>query len=122
MRNRRELGAACEKRVAEYLADHGYTILEQNFYCRFGEIDLICTKDNCLVFVEVKYRSGDAYGMPAEAVDRGKQRRISNTASCYLYRHALPADTPCRFDVAAVSAQSIEIIENAFYYLGFYGR
>ncbi len=122
MKNKRELGAVYEKRVAEHLKNEGYQILEQNFRCHFGEIDIIARKDNYLVFVEVKYRSSDSYGMPMAAVDYRKQRKISNTASYYLYSHRWPLDTPCRFDVAAVSNQSIRMIENAFSYAGDFWR
>ena len=94
---------------------------ERNFRCKFGEVDLIAEKDGYLVFVEVKYRSTARYGMPSEAVDARKQRRICNVASFYLYRNHLPADTPVRFDVAAVSEQSMEMIENAFPYCGRFG-
>lgn len=122
MQNKRRLGAVHEKRVAEYFRQQGYRILEQNFRCHFGEIDLIAQKDGYIVFVEVKYRSSDSFGTPMAAVDRKKQRRISNTASYYLYSRHWPTDTACRFDVAAVSDQSIQIIENAFYYAGNFGR
>ena len=121
MKNRRRLGIVYEVRVADYLRQKGYLVLEQNFSCRFGEIDLICKKEDCLVFVEVKYRGGSCYGAPAEAVNAEKRRRICNTASYYLYKHHLPMTTPCRFDVAAVSGQSIQVIENAFPYTGAFG-
>ena len=122
MQNKRRLGAVYENRVAEYLKSKGYAILEKNFSCHFGEIDLIAEKDGYIVFVEVKYRSSDSFGMPMAAVDYRKQRKISNTASYYLHRHHYSLDTPCRFDVAAVSKQSIQMIENAFPYVGNFGR
>lgn len=122
MQNKRRLGTVYEKRVAEYLRQQGYRILEQNFRCRFGEIDVVAKKDGYIVFVEVKYRSSDRFGTPMAAVDFKKQRRISNTASYYLYSHHWPTNTPCRFDVAAASDQSIQIIENAFPYVGNFGR
>ena len=121
MKNKRSLGSFYETRVADYMRQQGYVVLEQNFNCRFGEIDLICKRHGCLVFVEVKYRSSDHFGAPSDAVDRRKQTRISNAASFYLYRHGFPTDTPCRFDVAAVSDQSIHLIENAFPYRGYFG-
>lgn len=70
--------------------------------------------------MEVKYRGSAKYGIPAEAVDRRKQERISNAASWYLYSHHYPVDQPCRFDVAQVSAGGIELLENAFLYAGRY--
>lgn len=120
--NQRQLGTAYEKRVATFMRDQGYEILEQSFRCRLGEIDLIARKDAYLVFVEVKYRSSAAYGSPMAAVDRRKQRRVCNVASYYLYSRHYPIDTPCRFDVAAVSGDSIQIFEDAFSYCGNFGR
>jgi putative endonuclease len=121
MKNKRRLGSAYENRVAEHLRQQGYRILEQNFHSHFGEIDIIAQKDGYLIFVEVKYRSNASFGTPMEAVNYRKQNRISNTASYYLYSHKWPMDTPCRFDVAAVSNQSIQILENAFPYRGNFG-
>ncbi|MCC8017964.1 MAG: YraN family protein [Lachnospiraceae bacterium] len=121
MQNKREVGAACEARVADRMQRQGYQILARNFRCRLGEIDIIAKKDGCIVFVEVKYRGDMSHGAPQEAVDYRKQQRISNAASYYLYtRHCAPG-TPCRFDVAAVSRDGIYMIENAFPYSGNFG-
>jgi len=121
MQNKRKVGSLHEAQVADWLKCHGYQILVRNFRCRFGEIDIVAKKDGCIVFVEVKYRRSRSYGAPQEAVDFRKQQRISNAASYYLYTRRCPADTPCRFDVAAVSGEEIEMIENAFPYCGNFG-
>lgn len=118
--NRRRIGSKYEQIAADKLEEAGYRIRERNFRCTFGEVDLIAEKDGYLVFVEVKYRSTVQYGVPQEAVDFRKQRRISDVASFYLYRNRLPGGQPVRFDVAAVSEQGVEIIENAFPYGGRY--
>ncbi len=120
MQNKRRTGAVQEGRVADRMRRQGYRILEQNFRCRFGEIDLIAAKDGCIVFVEVKFRSTDSCGTPQEAVDIRKQQRICNTASYYLYKKQYPPDTPCRFDVAAVAGNDIHLIQNAFPYCGYF--
>ncbi|MCC8029082.1 MAG: YraN family protein [Lachnospiraceae bacterium] len=120
MQNKRRMGAVQETRVADWLRRRGYRILAQNYRCRFGEIDLIAAKNGYLIFIEVKYRSTDSCGAPQEAVDARKQQRISNAASCYLYMKQYPPDTPCRFDVAAVSGEEIELIRDAFPYCGNY--
>ena len=73
--NTRKIGTVQEQRVAGWLKQHGYDIVEHNFSCRFGEIDLIARKDGYLIFVEVKYRSNRGYGSPCEAVDHRKQKR-----------------------------------------------
>ena len=78
---RRKEGAYYENLVAEYLKTQGYEILEKNYRCRIGEIDLIAKEGETLVFVEVKYRRDDKMGNPKEAVDRKKQKKISMTAS-----------------------------------------
>ena len=103
--NRRKEGAYYENLVAEYLKTQGYEILEKNYRCRIG------------VFVEVKYRRDDKMGNPKEAVDRKKQKKISMTASYYLMRECGRMDIPCRFDVAAVLGEQIEVVKNAFEYL-----
>lgn len=115
--NRRKEGAYYENLVAEYLKTQGYEILEKNYRCRIGEIDLIAKEGETLVFVEVKYRRDDKMGDPKEAVNQKKQKKISMTASYYLMRECGRMDIPCRFDVAAVLGDQIEVVKNAFEYL-----
>ena len=109
-----------EALAAEYLEARGCRIVEKEWRCRFGEIDLIAEKDWMLVFVEVKLRTNLQYGMPREYVTAKKQEKLRAAALLYLSMHGL--DAPARFDVAEVytdahhSARStrIEYIENAF--------
>ena len=117
-KNTRSTGSCYERKAADYLKQQGLFILRYNYRCRFGEIDLIARKDGYLIFVEVKYRSNREYGSPCEAVDHRKQKRISNAAAFYLRRYGYPMDQPCRFDVAQVSADAVELMENAFVYCG----
>ena len=79
----------------------GYTILERNFRCRYGEIDLVAEHEEDLVFVEVKTRRGNAYGLPEEAVDLRKQRKIVEVAHHYIDVHAC-SERSWRVDVVAV--------------------
>lgn len=116
--NRREVGASYEKLAAEYLRQQGYEIIDCNFRCRQGEIDIVAKDHGTLVFVEVKYRSSRTSGSPLEAVDGKKQRVISKTAAYYCYRHGYGESTPCRFDVVAVSGNEIVLVKNAFEYQG----
>ena len=74
--NKRQTGSRYEETAAAFLTSKGYRVLERNFRCRQGEIDLICRHGKYLVFAEVKYRSGLSMGSPAEAVDARKQERI----------------------------------------------
>lgn len=117
--NKRAVGASYEKAVGAYLKEQGYQILEYNFRCRSGEIDIIARDGEYLVFVEVKYRTDLKSGDPLEAVDARKQRTISRTALYYCMKHGYGETTPCRFDVAAVLGEEIRLIKNAFEYQGY---
>lgn len=112
--NNRSIGASKEREAAEYLAARGYRILEQNFHCRRGEIDIIAWQNGMMVFVEVKYRSGKKSGMPGEAVNKTKQRRIVCAAKQYLVQEGLWEQTACRFDVIAICGDEIVHYRNAF--------
>ena len=94
------------------------TVLEQNYRCKMGEIDLICRKQigpvKWLVFVEVKYRASDQYGRPEEAVTFAKQQTIRKVAQYYLMMNHLPVATPCRFDVIAILAGELSHLEGVF--------
>lgn len=116
MTNKRETGARYEQLAAEYLESMGHCILERNFRCRQGEIDLISQDGNYLVFTEVKYRASSRYGEPLEAVTPKKQHIISKVASYYCMKMHKNDSTPCRFDVIAVEGEKITHIPNAFEY------
>ena len=109
------VGNQYEALAAEYLQKEGYDIIERNFHCRQGEIDLIARDGNTLVFVEVKYRKDLTAGEPAEAVDARKQARILRTARYYMTRYHISEDTPCRFDVVAVLGSNVRLIRDAFW-------
>lgn len=114
MENKRAIGSRYEAEAAAFLKGLGYTILEQNYRDRMGEIDLIAREGRYLVFVEVKYRRDDRRGYPEEAVDFGKQQRIRHTAQYYLYRHHYGEDTACRFDVVSIEGTEIRVVKDAF--------
>lgn len=116
--NKRKVGTAYERLAGGYLKQYGYEIMEYNFRCRFGEIDLIARHAGYLVFAEVKYRADEASGNPLEAVTIRKQRTISKTASYYCFTHGYGSETPCRFDVVAVLGDKIKVVQNAFEYQG----
>lgn len=112
--NKRELGSKYEDNAARFLTEQGYVILEKNFRSKIGEIDLIGKSDGYLCFIEVKYRSSNEYGLPSEAVDERKRRKIALTALSYMnYRRLLP-DTPCRFDIVVILNNKYSLIKNAF--------
>lgn len=114
MDNNRKVGAAYEEKAAEYLKEKGYQIINKNFRCRMGEIDIIAKQNTILVFVEVKYRKTASFGYPEEAVSFYKQRTIRKVAEYFLAKEHLSSDTECRFDVIAILGEKISHIENAF--------
>ena len=102
MDERRRRGDRGEDAVVAALVRRGYRILERQYGCRWGEIDLIAwAPEGVLCFVEVKSRTGTRFSAPREAVTAAKRRRLRNAASWYLAQRGLD-DCPCRFDVAEV--------------------
>lgn len=112
--NKRRVGQEYEQAAARTLMDNGYEVLEFNYRCRLGEVDIIAKDGEEIVFIEVKYRSTLKYGSPFEAVDYKKQCTIKKMAQYYLYEHKLPLDTYVRFDVVGITGYNVEIIKNAF--------
>ena len=110
-------GKRGEELAAAYLVEAGYRIIERNYRCLFGEIDIVAEEGETLVFVEVKSRRSDAYGDPQLAVGPQKQKKISRISVHYLADRHL-RHRPARFDVVAVkllpAGHRIELIRNAF--------
>lgn len=113
-KNNREIGTAYEKRAVLFLQEKGYEILQTNFRCHQGEIDIVAKEGRYIVFVEVKYRQSDRNGLPEEAVGVYKQKKIIQTARYYLYRNGWREETPCRFDVVGISGEEIRLLRDAF--------
>lgn len=100
--NNRQLGKKGEEFAVEYLKQKNYKILRKNYRAgRLGEIDLIAAKDNRIFFIEVKSRTNDSYGTPAEAVSYKKQNTIKRVALCYLNEYGTP-DSEVQFDVVEI--------------------
>lgn len=116
--NKRKLGEKAEQVVKAYLTSHGFEILEMNYRCRQGEIDIIAREGTYYVFIEVKYRKTTEYGEPGEAVGFAKQKRICKAAQYYLYCYGLPESTPVRFDVAGILGNKITYYRDAFEFCG----
>ena len=112
------VGQRGEQYAAEYLKQHGFRILDRNYHCRYGEVDLVAEDAKYLVFVEVKTRSGTRFGTPAQAVTAEKQRKLTITAQRWLMTHETQRQP--RFDVIEVyvsrSAQLRRVVHipNAF--------
>lgn len=111
--NRRGFGTEGEYDVHDYLVGQGYQVLEMNYRRGPGEIDLIARQGRTIVFIEVKRRTTDRYGRPAQAVTPAKRRRIVYTAVCYVRERGL-TDVPLRFDVVEVTPGRINHIVSAF--------
>ena len=113
-------GILGEELAANFVIAHGYRVLERNFRCKGGEVDIIARdpRDKSLVFIEVKTRRGLSYGVPQLAVTAFKQRQISKATLTWLsFNHQ--HDTNARFDVIAIllhtdGSHQIEHIQNAF--------
>ena len=95
------LGRGGEDRAADLLRAKGFTILDRNFRCREGEVDVIARRHDTLVFCEVKTRRTDRWGTPAEAVGWRKQQRLRQLAAIWLQLHR-PGRVTVRFDVVSV--------------------
>ena len=116
---RQVLGAAGEDAVARWYARGGYQVIDRNWRCREGELDLVVARAPVLVFCEVKTRRSTAFGSPAEAVTITKQRRLRTLATRWLAAHPDTRAGSLRFDVASVLAARdvepvIDVIEGAF--------
>lgn len=114
---RLSVGKRGEELASAYLAKAGYQIIERNYRCIFGEIDIVAEEGDNIVFIEVKSRRSNAYGDPQLAVGSRKQKKISMVALNYIeekHKHSRNA----RFDVVAVkllpSGPTVELIKNAF--------
>lgn len=98
---RRGLGRLGETLAARHLAGQGYTIIERNYRCAEGEIDIVAREGDCLVIVEVRARRGRAHGTPEESVTPAKQERLRRLAETYI-QTLDPAPEAYRVDVVAV--------------------
>nr|WP_312576342.1 YraN family protein [Sedimentibacter sp.] len=109
-------GYQYEEIAKRYLLKNNYKIIEENFMSKFGEIDVIASKDEEILFIEVKGRKNSNFGMPREAVTLNKQKKIIATAKYFLLKNKY-YDVQCRFDVIEIllDDKSIQHIENAFW-------
>ncbi|MGB9779283.1 YraN family protein [Caldanaerobacter sp.] len=119
--NKKAIGSQGEKIAAQYLQKKGYKILEKNFKCKIGEIDLIALYKGQIIFVEVKTRTSMNFGIPSEAVNFSKQQKILKIAQVYMsisnYKHFQP-----RFDIieiylnhSTLTLEKLNHIPNAFF-------
>jgi putative endonuclease len=118
MMKRRSTGALGEKLAQNFLKKKGYFILETNYRCREGEIDIIARRKDCLVFVEVRAKSNLEFGTPEESITATKMRHLEQAAQHYLQKQGKLAYS-WRIDVVAIeldvsnNVTRIELVENA---------
>lgn len=118
MRGTKASGDQGEALAVRYLEERSYTILDRQWRCRFGELDVVCrSPEGVLCFVEVKRRGPGAIGLPREFVDGRKRERLCRAANLYMGFHGL--DCPARFDVAEIYGEKdgglrVEYLEDAF--------
>jgi putative endonuclease len=114
---KKELGKKGEEVALRFLKKRGYRIIEQNYVCKMGEMDLIAKEKDTLAFIEVKTRTSTAFGPPQLAVNSSKQRQLSKVALYFLKEKKLE-DVKARFDVVAIilgqNGEEIELIKDAF--------
>jgi putative endonuclease len=114
---KKELGSTGEQLALHFLKKKGYEIVERNYVCKMGEMDIIAREKDTLVFVEVKARTSTAFGPPQLAVNHFKQRQLSKVALNFLKEKRLE-DVKARFDVIAIllgrKGAEIELIKDAF--------
>ena len=114
---RLKTGRQGEEIAVRYLRENGYLVLERNFRCPLGEMDIVARHGDVLVFVEVRSRRSQGYGEPLESVGIVKQKKLSRIALYYIQKHHLQG-RKARFDVLGVKIQpdghKIDIIRDAF--------
>lgn len=111
--NNKELGLSGELQAVKYLKKMKYKILECNAKNKLAEVDIIAMDKDCLVFIEVKSRNNDDFGIPIETVSNKQQRRYINFAKSYIVANQL-ANIDIRFDVISIYRGELEHIDNAF--------
>lgn len=116
--NNKDLARFGENLAVQEVEKLGYEIIQKNYSCPIGEIDIVAKHNNMLVFIEVKTRKSQFYGMPQEAVNRRKQEKICRVASWFIKEYHFK-DVSIRFDVVSVllkksSFAEVQIISGAF--------
>jgi len=106
-KSKRQIGEEGEELAAAYLESKDYTILERNYFFERAEVDIVAyDKSSCIVFAEVKYRSGTAYGEPEDAVSDEKIQNLFKAAEAWLYERKMDG-APVRFDVISIVQKNV---------------
>ncbi len=102
---RQKLGARMETLACQYLEKQGYSIIQRNFHCRYGEIDIVAWEGPVLAFIEVRYRKKGSLVSPLESVDQNKKRKIGLAVRHYLGRNRVQDSVPVRVDLCCLQEQ-----------------
>ena len=111
-------GRETEDACCAYLQKHGLKLIEKNFHCRHGEIDLIMKDNKTIVFIEVRYRKNNDYGGATESLTASKQKKVTSSAQAYIQNHSISEDV--RIDFVAMTLDTsqqnytFDWIKNAF--------
>lgn len=112
---KRKQGDEKERLAESYLCRQNLTLIERNFNCKSGEIDLIMRDQDYLVFVEVRYRENNEFGGALASITPGKQSKLRRAAQLYLIQHFGNSPPPCRFDAIGIEGNDeLEWVQNAF--------
>ena len=116
--NSKQTGQQAEDSACHYLKGQGLSLIERNYSCTRGEIDLIMKDNSTTVFIEVRFRRNTRFGSGAESVDYRKQKKLLSTAAHYLQKNPKAAKGACRFDVISLTVnngeQQLDWIPDAF--------
>lgn len=116
--NNQQIGKQAEQRACDYLQAKGFQLLQQNYQCYHGEIDLIMRDQEDVVFVEVRFRSRTDYGSALESITKNKQKKLIKAATHFLQMKKWLYRVTSRFDIVAIhlvaGETQLEWIKNAF--------
>ncbi len=105
MQNSKYTGDWAEQLACEHVKQQGWTIIQRNFHCRRGELDIIARKQHTLAFIEVKYRRSEAFGGPLASLTPSKRKRLLAAAQVYLQQQPSLSSHHGRFDLVAISGR-----------------
>lgn len=111
MKTTKEIGDSGEDLAVGYLEADGYRIVERNFRCQLGEVDIVALDGDVLVFVEVKKKSTDRFGSPGEMITRSKIEKIRRTAEYYMLEKRL-GGASWRIDAVLIDGAKVELLKN----------
>lgn len=110
----RARGVQAEERALQFLQDKGLRLAARNYHSQRGELDLVMTDRNCLVFVEVRERNNRQFGTAAESISPTKVHKLKLAAERFRQTHRTLANMPCRFDIVCIDNNELEWTPHAF--------